>query len=152
MTRHHGAEGAEGLVRNRGPKRRVVWAQVCFFSCLSYFFTNIYIFTRHQAHGPTLATRASRWAVFTCHQAHGPHPCSKRESVGSPSTHMAYTAHPRCKRESVDRFCMTLDPRTPPSLQTRVGGVLSYILDHQNRPKRTPFGPMYFVYIFIYIL
>ena len=108
-----------------------------FFRLLFVFTNNYLLSIRHQAHRPADPTHT-----------HRPHPRSIRESVGSFSTHTADTAHPRCKRESVDRFCMTLDPRTPPSLQTRVGGVLSYILDHRNRPKRTPFGP---IYLFFYI-
>jgi hypothetical protein len=158
--RQDGGEGLRVIWTGGGPKR-VSFGPGMFFFLHPLFLTNIYtLFTRRQAYGPTLAAKASRWAVLrltnptlatsasrwgfplvilhTAHPrckrepvgriyTHRPHPRSKRESVGSFSTHTAHTAHPRCKRESVDRFCTTSDPRTPPSLQTRVGGVLSYI-------------------------
>jgi hypothetical protein len=81
--------------------------------------------TTHPTDGtrPTLAANASRWVVFTHAQ---PHPRSKSKSVGLFLEYFHTTTHPgpypRCKRESVGCFYATT---TPPSLQKRVGGVIS---------------------------
>ena len=114
-----------------GPKRRV-FGPGMFFFFHSFFFTNIYLlFTRQQAHGPTLASKASRWAVL---RLTNPTLATSASRWGFLPLFNTRT-HPRYKRESVGRFHTRNHPHTPPSLQTRVGGGFFYIILTRTHPR-----------------
>jgi hypothetical protein len=92
MPHRDGGEGGYGQVV--GPNNTCL-GQVCFFFLSFFIFTNNIYCLCQQAHGPTLVSKASWWAVLW-------HPCYKCESVG---------------------FSSIIQHTNPPSLQTRVGGL-----------------------------
>ena len=117
-SHRNGGEGGYGQVV--GPNYGRLGQVWFFFFFQSSLFTNIYLlFTRQQAYGPTLASKASRWAVLWL----------TNSTLATIASWWGFLllfnirTHPRYKRESVGRFHTRNHPRTPPSLQTRVGGV-----------------------------
>jgi hypothetical protein len=106
--RQDGFEGLQGIWTGSGPKR-VSFGPGMFFFFHSLFLTNIYLlFTHRQAHGPThrptLATKASRWAVF---RLTNPTLATSVSRCGFPLV-ILHTTHPCCKSELVGRFYATL--------------------------------------------
>jgi hypothetical protein len=96
-----GGEGGYGQVVGPNDTRSRCLGQVCLIFLSSFVFTNIYLlFMRQQAHGPTLASKASRWAALQLMN----HTLATSASRWGFLLLFNIRTHPRCKRESVGRF------------------------------------------------